>query len=417
MKNMIRPLFLALALLAAPLAAQAGVFVSVNIAPPALPVYEQPLAPADGYIWTPGYWAWDPDEGDYYWVPGTWVMAPEPGLLWTPGYWGWGDSIYIWHAGYWGPHVGFYGGVNYGYGYDGDGYRGGEWRGDHFWYNRSVNNVNITNIHNTYNQTVINNVNVNRVSYNGGQGGLTARESEQQRGWANERHMEPTGVQEHNRDAARADRAQFAGANQGRPSVFATSHAGELRGQGVVSRGQAAPFHAAPNGAYTKGGQPGGAGMQRGAPAYVQHQREAEGQHTPISPQMQQRGGAPAYVQHDRAPQNMQHTPVQTQQHFNQPQQQFHQQAQPQYREQPQQQFRQQAQPQYREQPQQQFRQPAQPQYREQPQQQFRQPAQPQFREQPQPQFHEQPHMQQPMQQPHVQQAPRPQGGERQEHR
>src|ERR1700743_3367566 len=103
-----------------------SVGISVNIAPPALPVYVQPPCPAVGYIWTPGYWAYD--EGDYYWVPGTWVAAPQPGFLWTPGYWGWGEGAYLWHAGYWGPHVGFYGGINYGFGYGGVGYgrrRGG----------------------------------------------------------------------------------------------------------------------------------------------------------------------------------------------------------------------------------------------------------------------------------------------------
>ena len=70
----------------------AQVGVSITIAPPALPVYDQPLCPGDGYIWTPGYWAWD--DSEYYWVPGTWVMAPEVGYLWTPGYWGWGDGGY-----------------------------------------------------------------------------------------------------------------------------------------------------------------------------------------------------------------------------------------------------------------------------------------------------------------------------------
>ena len=97
----------------------AAVYLSVTIAPPALPVYEQPLIPGPGYIWTPGYWAWGP-EG-YYWVPGTWVLAPFAGALWTPGYWGWGEGAYIWHAGYWGPHVGFYGGISYGFGYTGFG--------------------------------------------------------------------------------------------------------------------------------------------------------------------------------------------------------------------------------------------------------------------------------------------------------
>ena len=55
--------------------AQFGVGISVRIGPPPLPVYTQPLCPGEGYIWTPGYWAWDDDEG-YYWVPGTWVLAP-----------------------------------------------------------------------------------------------------------------------------------------------------------------------------------------------------------------------------------------------------------------------------------------------------------------------------------------------------
>jgi len=99
-------------------------------------------------------------------------MAPQVGVLWTPGYWGWGGSAFLWHAGYWGPHIGFYGGVNYGFGYTGNGYAGGAWRNGTFYYNRAVNNVNVTNIHNTYNTTVVNNVTVNRVSYNGGTGGI-----------------------------------------------------------------------------------------------------------------------------------------------------------------------------------------------------------------------------------------------------
>src|SRR5579871_1298867 len=100
------------------LRAEAAVFVSVTVAPPELPVYEQPAIPGPGYIWSPGYWAWDGQ--DYYWVPGTWVLAPEPGYLWTPGYWGYEDGVYLWHEGYWGPHVGFYGGVDYGFGYAGE---------------------------------------------------------------------------------------------------------------------------------------------------------------------------------------------------------------------------------------------------------------------------------------------------------
>src|ERR1700726_4162420 len=138
MRNLIRALLAALSLAALPVVSDAGVFVgvSVNIAPPELPVYVQPPCPASGYIWIPGYWAWA-DE-DYYWVPGTWALAPAVGLLWTPGYWGWESGVYMWRGGYWGPHVGFYGGVNYGFGYGGEGYEGGRWRGVPFYYNRPV---------------------------------------------------------------------------------------------------------------------------------------------------------------------------------------------------------------------------------------------------------------------------------------
>ncbi len=92
--------------------AQVAVEFSVGFAPPELPVYEQPICPGEGYIWTPGYWAWDDDDQDYYWVPGTWVEAPQVGYLWTPGYWGWGGEAYVFHVGYWGPVVGFYGGID-----------------------------------------------------------------------------------------------------------------------------------------------------------------------------------------------------------------------------------------------------------------------------------------------------------------
>src|SRR5271170_3385412 len=116
---------LAVSALAMPVAASAQELV-IRIAPPELPVYVQPAIPSYGYIWAPGYWAYGP-EG-YFWVPGTWVRPPSVGVLWTPGYWGWSDGVYRWNEGYWGPHIGFYGGVNYGFGYGGVGFEGGEWR-------------------------------------------------------------------------------------------------------------------------------------------------------------------------------------------------------------------------------------------------------------------------------------------------
>lgn len=96
----------ALVTLVMPAPSFAQLSVSVTFAPPELPVYEQPVIPGPGYIWTPGYWQWSPDDGDFYWVPGTWVQPPEPEVLWTPGYWSWGGDAYNWNDGYWGPQLG-----------------------------------------------------------------------------------------------------------------------------------------------------------------------------------------------------------------------------------------------------------------------------------------------------------------------
>src|ERR1700749_2365648 len=74
-----------------------GVGITARIAPPEIPVYEQPECPGDGYLWTPGYWAYG-DDG-YYWVPGAWVPAPEPGFLWTPPYWGFEGGHYRFYDG------------------------------------------------------------------------------------------------------------------------------------------------------------------------------------------------------------------------------------------------------------------------------------------------------------------------------
>jgi hypothetical protein len=228
--RLVRTISLALLILALPAASFAGVFVSVNIAPPVLPVYEQPPCPADGYIWTPGYWAYGP--AGYYWVPGTWVMPPAVGVLWTPGYWGWGGGAYVWHAGYWGPHIGFYGGVNYGFGYFGTGYEGGYWRGRSFFYNRSVSNVTITNVH-IYNKTVINNVTVNRFSYNG-PGGMNVRATHQEEMAVREHHFEATEMQRSHEHGASTNRAFLASENHGRPAIAATARPGEFHGPRVV---------------------------------------------------------------------------------------------------------------------------------------------------------------------------------------
>jgi hypothetical protein len=154
--------------------------------------------------------------------------------LWTPGYWGFVGGVYAFHAGYWGPHVGFYGGVNYGYGYGGAGFVGGRWAGNSFAYNRTVNNVNVTNIHNTYNETVINNVTVNKVSYNGGAGGTAAAPTSQERLAAHEPHVPPTPLQRQHIEEAAKNPALAARANGGRPAIAATPRPAAFNAPGVV---------------------------------------------------------------------------------------------------------------------------------------------------------------------------------------
>ena len=229
-------------------AASAQIGISVAFGPPALPVYEQPVCPQEGFLWTPGYWAYDNDFADYYWVPGTWVEAPEVGYLWTPGWWGYGGGGYLFHTGYWGSQVGFYGGISYGFGYFGNGFEGGRWDGGHFFYNRSVNNVNVTIIHNTYNTTVIHNTTINRVSFNGGAGGINARATPQEEAAANGRHIPPVAAQEQHVQLARANPQLRASANQGRPPIAATSRPTEFSGHGAVAANEAgAPYHAPAN--------------------------------------------------------------------------------------------------------------------------------------------------------------------------
>jgi hypothetical protein len=137
-----------------------------------LPEYEQPPSPGDDYLWTPGYW---------------------------------------------GPHIGYYGGVNYGFGYVGVGYQGGYWNNNHFFYNQAVNNINVTVVHNVYNRTVIVNNNA-RVSYNGGPGGIQVRPRPAELAALREPHAPPMAAQVQNAHAASVDRAQFVAVNHGRPA-------------------------------------------------------------------------------------------------------------------------------------------------------------------------------------------------------
>lgn len=206
---------------------QFGVSISIGVAPPPLPVYDQPPIPESGYIWTPGYWAWS-DDG-YYWVPGTWVQPPQEGMLWTPGYWAYDeDGNYAWNDGYWGNEVGYYGGVDYGYGYQGDGYAGGYWQGNNFYYNNAVNNIGGVRVTNVYTKQVVQNSSADRVSFNGGQGGTQARPTAQQTQARSAHHVEATPAQRQQVQAAKSNPQMFAKNNSGKPAVAATSKPGDM---------------------------------------------------------------------------------------------------------------------------------------------------------------------------------------------
>lgn len=175
--------------------AQVGVSVnfSIHTSPPALPVYAQPPCPADGY-------------------------------LWTPGYWGFAAGVYTWHPGYWGPDVGFYGGVHYGFGYTGVGFIGGGWHGGIFRYNTAIVNVNRTVVRNTYvDRTVMHNTTVlNRASFNG-TGGITARPTPFESAVTDEHHFQPTASQVSHEQMASRDFNQRSSVNHGRPLTTSTN--------------------------------------------------------------------------------------------------------------------------------------------------------------------------------------------------
>jgi hypothetical protein len=211
--------------------------LTVRDAPPPLPVYDQPVCPEEGYLWTPGYWAFG-DDG-YYWVPGVWVLPAQTGFLWTPGYWEFRGGYYDFHPGYWGPHIGYYGGVNYGYGYGGSGYYGGRWEGDHFRYNTAVVNVDRTYIHNTYeDRTVIVDRQVNRTSFNG-PGGIRTSPTHEEEQAMRESHVAPTAEQTSHFQGASKDRSQFASVNKGRPATTAVNRVGGQSTYHMESHNQA----------------------------------------------------------------------------------------------------------------------------------------------------------------------------------
>ena len=190
--------------------------------PPPLFDYDQPTAPGPYFFWCPGYWAHS--SRGFFWVPGQWARAPFYGALWTPPYWSWSGSRSLFHHGYWAHHIGFYGGINYGFGYIGTGYFGGYWRGRDFYYNLAVTSADTTTIPTVYTHAVTYNGisysahSTGYTSYNGGPGGLSVLPTPAERAVARGPHMRETAPQEtlsrafaHNPEAAYSQ-------NQGHPA-------------------------------------------------------------------------------------------------------------------------------------------------------------------------------------------------------
>ncbi|HEY2467830.1 MAG TPA: hypothetical protein VGI45_08305 [Terracidiphilus sp.] len=272
-----------------PASSYAGVLISVGFAPPVMPVYEQPPCPQPGWMWTPGYWAYG-DDG-YYWVPGAWVPAPSVGVLWTPPYWGWSSGLYIFHPGYWGPHVGYYGGVNYGFGYMGVGFVGGRWHGRDFEYNTAVVRVDNVHIRNVYvDRTVVERntiVNDRHVAYSGGPGGIRHDANPEERTAMHEQHIGATSVQQQHFQAARADRSFYAKNNGGHPQTAAAARPMTFHG----NQGGARPQNSFNN-------NRGATNNNQGHPQFQQQHQQPQYQHQQPQYQHQQ----PQVQQHQQQP-------------------------------------------------------------------------------------------------------------------
>jgi hypothetical protein len=304
-------LLLAATILASPLIiarpfpafAQFSIGISVQIEPPVLPVYDQPPIPDVGYIWTPGFWAWAQDVG-YFWVPGTWVQPPAVGMLWTPAYWSWEGGVYVFHEGYWAPEVGFYGGIDYGFGYGGEGFEGGRWDNGNFLYNRAANNFGSVHVTNVY-EARVTVVNTTNVSFVGGTGGTRAQPTAQDRQAEHVRHIPMTAQQTSHISAAAKTPSLAANQNNGHPAIAATSRPAQFEGAGVThpraasTKDRAATSAAAPQSAVSHPVQP-------AASPQVVHAPSRPPETEPVRPAAQHPAVMPAPATPDVAPRRQQ---------------------------------------------------------------------------------------------------------------
>jgi hypothetical protein len=82
LKRTVVALFAA-ATLSTPALAAVNFNFGIEVPPPPQQVEVVP-APRSGYVWSPGYWAWDGYR--HVWVEGRWI-AERPAYVWVPDRW------------------------------------------------------------------------------------------------------------------------------------------------------------------------------------------------------------------------------------------------------------------------------------------------------------------------------------------
>lgn len=73
--------------------------VYVRVGPPAPIIEARVVAPGPGYVWVPGYYAWE--RGAYVWLPGRYVLPPRARAVWVAPHWERERRGWFFVAGHW----------------------------------------------------------------------------------------------------------------------------------------------------------------------------------------------------------------------------------------------------------------------------------------------------------------------------
>ncbi len=72
----------------------------VYVTPSPPPVAQSVVpSPGPGYVWQPGFWAWNGTA--WVWVAGHWVVPPHPQAVWVAPGWVQRPQGWYWQQGYW----------------------------------------------------------------------------------------------------------------------------------------------------------------------------------------------------------------------------------------------------------------------------------------------------------------------------